>query len=459
MTGILQTIIGKSGFTASNWISTVYNSYNNNPSGVTLDSSGNVYSISNDNTRNLILLTKYDNTGNFLWGKTLGISGDNINAYAIALDSSNNIIIAGRAPNSIHQNVLVAKFDSAGTVIWQRRYGRSTSSNWGYGVAVDPSGEIYVTGYGNVIGADGLWLIKYSAAGTLLFSRYLTGLSPPNPSVVTYRGTGIALDSAANSYISGKQTPASANRLQVTKYNISGVLQWQYYGVLGYPGGGTTSNLNAVAVDSSGNSYYIGDANLLSPSYTDALILKVDSSGAMLWATALSNYYYQPTQSITGSSIALDSSNNVYGVGTLNNNNYPNYSVFIAKWDSSGALQWQRRLSITGGSLNISAGNGVSIDSSGNVCVVGWAYVGLGPPDHPRFFVAKFPPDGSKTGTYNLNGITFTYATYFGWPQSATSYISYSASNGTDQSAGYLSDSATTYTQTTPTFSIATVSL
>jgi hypothetical protein len=105
------------------------------------------------------------------------------------------------------------------------------------------------------------------------------------------------------------------------------------------------------AVDSSGN-YYIGG-------YvgSNGFIAKYNSLGVIQWQRKITQAF-----SIIYS-IAVDSSGNVYAIS--------GYGVYIYtfKYNSSGVLQWQRRF--TYGSGNPSYGIGVAVDSSANVYVSG----------------------------------------------------------------------------------------
>ena len=100
-----------------------------------------------------------------------------------------------------------------------------------------------------------------------------------------------------------------------------------------------------------------------------------------------------------GNAVAIDSANNIIVVGQTTSDGAGGTDVLIAKYNSAGALQWDRTL---GGTISDS-GNAVAIDSANNIIVVGYtASDGAGGND---VLIAKLPPDGSGTGTYG----SFTY--------------------------------------------------
>ena len=100
-----------------------------------------------------------------------------------------------------------------------------------------------------------------------------------------------------------------------------------------------------------------------------------------------------------GYAVAIDSANNIIVVGYTASDGAGNDDVLIAKYNSAGALQWDRTLGGTGSDR----GYAVAIDSANNIIVVGQTGSdGAGGTD---VLIAKLPPNGSRTGTYG----SFTY--------------------------------------------------
>ena len=105
-----------------------------------------------------------------------------------------------------------------------------------------------------------------------------------------------------------------------------------------------------------------------------------------------------------GHSVAIDSSDNVYVLGYTASAGAGSNDFLLAKYNSSGTIQWQRVL----GGASGDRGYSVAIDSSDNVYVLGYtASTGAGSND---FLLAKLPNDGSLTGTYELDGVNIVYA-------------------------------------------------
>ena len=144
---------------------------------------------------------------------------------------------------------------------------------------------------------------------------------------------------------------------------------------------GVESEAADVAVDQKGDVYLVGRGKTSAKTYY-AFIAKFDSSGDLLWDRII--------EDALGSAVAVDNLGNVYLVG------YPTASVdvFIAKFDSSGSLLWARSWGTAGGYEY--PGDAV-IDSAGNIYVTGWTN-GFGLGDY-HAFVTKFDPSGNPLWT------------------------------------------------------------
>lgn len=181
---------------------------------------------------------------------------------------------------------------------------------------------------------------------------------------------------------------------------IDPVLQWSTF-----LGGTADDHGLSVAVDGSGNVYVAGfsTGSWGSPvrafsSGTDAYVAKLDASGSLQWSTFLGGSGEEE-----GNGVALDGSGNVYVVGWSSASwGSPVraftaiFDTFAAKLDASGSLQWNTFL---GGSMD-DFGNGVAADDSGNVFVVGQSNASWGSPvraftSDPDGFAAKLDDSGS----------------------------------------------------------------
>ena len=197
-------------------------------------------------------------------------------------------------------------------------------------------------------------------------------------------GNAIAIDGSGNVYVAGSTSSQGAGGIDalITKYNTSGTIQWQR--ILG--GIGTDVGYS-VAVDSSGNVYVAGSTSSQGAGSNDVLIAKYNTSGAIQWQRVLGG-----TGAEIGYGVAVDSSGNVYVAGSTTL--VSTASIMITKYNTSGTIQWQRKLT---GAYDAVA-NGIALDSSANVYVVG---VALSPED---VIIAKYNTSGTIQWQRKLSG-------------------------------------------------------
>ena len=419
------------------WIATLDGSNNKSDGfyGVRVDSSGNVYcsgyTYSEGAGSQDMILAKYNSSGTLQWQRILG-SGDGDRVMGIVLDSSDNVYVCGY----VAQRLLIAKYNPSGAIQWQRTL-YDTLYTTGTDIEVDSSDNLYVSGYtAAALGGDQTskaLVAKYNSSGAIQWQRTLNN---PNYHMYAY---GLALDSSGNVYLAGDYSSSSAKEIFIAKYNNSGTLQWQRY-----IGGSGAQEGWDVGVDSSDNVYVIGNNNASGQGGADVLIAKYNSSGTIQWKRILGG-----TASDEAHAISFDSSDNVYFSGKANDSLT---RILIAKYNSSGTIQWQRTF---GGSTSGSSDSWGMTVSGSNVYVVGMtrSHSSLSTTGTAAI-VVKLPNDGSLTGTYG----SFTYATSSFTDANetsstyATSSLTAATSTLTDTSSNYT-DNASNLTQSTTAIS------
>lgn len=191
--------------------------------GVATDSSGNVFvvgqssgaldGISNQGPYDGFVV-KYNASGTKLWTKILDQSLTDVTSEGVATDSSGNVIITGWTDSAYAGNtltgtrdVLISKYDSSGTVLWNKQLGVASEDTIGQAVATDSFGNIFVSGYttggldGNTLkGSEDFFVTKYSSSGLLQWTKQM-GVSAQST-----EGYGIAIDSSGRLYIGGTTT-------------------------------------------------------------------------------------------------------------------------------------------------------------------------------------------------------------------------------------------------------------
>jgi uncharacterized delta-60 repeat protein len=377
----------------TSWTKQLGTSSNDYGQGVTVDSSNNIYVTGRtygglDGNTNSggedLFLVKYDN-GTKQWTQQLGTSSDD-EGWGVTVDSSDNIYVTGRTyggldgnTNSGSYDIFLVKYNSSGTKQWTKQLGTS-SGDYGRGVTVDSSNNIYVTGYtqggldGNTSsGSRDIFLVKYYDNGTKQWTKQL-GTSSDD------YGYGVTVDSSDNLYVTGYtsggldgNTSSGDKDLFLVKYNSSGTKQWTKQ-----LGTSSTDRGFGVTVDSSNNIYVTGytqgglDGNTNSGSY-DIFLVKYNSSGTKQWTKQLGT-----SSSEGGVGVTVDSSDNIYVTGYTNggldgNTSSGGYDLILVKYNSSGTKQWTQQL----GTSSNEWGEGVTVDSSDNLSVTGYTSGGL----------------------------------------------------------------------------------
>ena len=329
-----------------------------------------------------------------VWGwaeMTSGVFGA-VSVQEIALDSSGNAYVTGMINGTVtfgnitivsnaHYDIFIAKLSSSGSWQWAVTIG-GQFSDYGRGIAVDSSGDIYVTGafngtvnFGNTVLTSteyDAFIVKLSSSGSWKWAIKAGGSGPDS-------GNGISVDQSGNAYVTGyfmgEATFGSTNLTNggifIAKLSNDGLWQWAV------SAGGSG---HGIAVDSSGNAYVTGNfmgvatfgsTNLTSSGATEIFIAKLSNDGLWQWAVSAGGSGYD-----LGLGIAVDSSGNAYvtgmidgtvTLGSINLTSYGETDIFIAKLSSSGLWQW----AVNAGSSFAEYGNGIAVDSSGNAYVTG----------------------------------------------------------------------------------------
>src|SRR5262249_2937710 len=340
-------------------------------------------------------------------------------------------------------DAFVAKLNPAGSALSYSTYLGGTDGDLGTSIAVDGSGNAYVTGYttssdfntknplqATYRGGFDLFVAKLNPTGSaLVYSTYLGGADDD-------QAYGIAVDGAGNVYLTGstasadfpvkspfQSTRKGSSDAFVTKINAAGALTYSTY--LG--GGGSDTGLG-IAVDTAGNCYLVGETTstnfpVKSPlqaanhGISDAFVVKFNAAGSdTVFAT-----YLGGSRQDTGYGIAIDTAGNVYVTGStasldfninnaLQSNNLGAADAFVTKISADGAqLSYSTYLGGSGNDLGL----GIAIDTVGNAYVTGSTAA--------ADFEVKNPIQRTNRGDSDVfvakldaNGTTLVYATYLG---------------------------------------------
>jgi hypothetical protein len=315
-----------------------------------VDFGGTTLPNSGDTRGEDVFVAKYDQNGKLLWARQAGGEDDDV-GLDIAVDALGNCYITGSfksqfcAFDSItltnqsfygggFMDIFVAKYDSAGKVLWAKAGGAAYTACYADRIRLDAAGNIYIAGELPENGAefdgspipDGspIFLAKLRNTGELLWAERVD---------VDYE-SALAVTSSGDCFLTG-----------------------------GFSG---TVSFGSLSVTNITNGTYITDAIYL---------VKYDSNGQAIWVKQSGPY--GPAGS--ASSVAADSSGDCFLVGQLlsTNGNFdgitlpsPETGWFVTKLDPVGNVLWLRSMAL-GFQTYFIFQMGVGVDSSGNCYLLG----------------------------------------------------------------------------------------
>jgi hypothetical protein len=242
-----------------------------------VDSSGNVYVTGASGGD--YATVKYDADGNQLWvARYDGPANSGDQAFAMAVDSSGNVHVTGGSPGSgTSSDYATVKYDTNGNELWAARYdGPANSYDGAYAIAVDASGDVYIAGrsYGSGTSSD-YATVKYDTNGNEIWVRRHNG-----PANDFDEAAAVAVDDAGSVYVTGLSDGGATYWDYATmKYDSSGNEVW----VATYNGPANDyDDAWAMAVDASGNVYVTGGSEGLDTGY-DYATVKYSQQVAPTW--------------------------------------------------------------------------------------------------------------------------------------------------------------------------------
>lgn len=312
-----------------------------------------------------IFIVKLDASGNFIWAKTFGGTG-NDEPYGLAVDNTGNVFVSGAFSATVDfdnttgvVNLIslsafdgfVLKLDANGDYVWVKHFASSSFDNPVYGIKVHPLGGVCFTGI-------------------------FIGTADVDPGVGVFN-----LTSTGTADIFVERLDNNGNFLWASRL-----------------GGVSGEQVRSMDVDGSGNVYTTGSFNgsadfdpgvsvfnltAAVPGTHDIFISKLDANGNFVWAQDIVRATSTPGLASESQSICVDVSGNVFATGTFVGSVYDfdpgagtitltaaSKDAFISKLDNNGNLIWVKKFNGSG-SIGDNNAHSIKADVSGNLLITG----------------------------------------------------------------------------------------
>ncbi|TLD43181.1 MAG: Cell surface protein [Candidatus Jettenia ecosi] len=402
--------------------------------GIAVDTAGNVYvtggTYSFDfptanaldkkgNKEGDVFITKMNAAGtSLIYSTYLGGNDGGEYGAGIAVDAARNVYIVGNTTsfyfptfNAFDESyngggdIFVAKINAAGTNIIYSTYLGGSGGEWSYGMAIDASGNVYITG--EVQSGDFPTVNAFDESFGPGHEAFVTKMNADGKSLIysTYLGTsatlgnGIAADAFGNAYVTGRTYGIPlVNALDetnfggeafVTKINTDG--SNLIYST--YLGGSSGDDGTGIAVDADGNAYITGrtssddfpTVNAIDGSLNgsgDAFVTKINAAGTSL----IYSTYFGGSDGENNIKIAIDADRNVYITGSTFSGDLPTVNALDGNLNGKSDL-FVTKMNAAGTSLIFStyfgggsdyypydgdSVSGIAVDTVGNAYITGW---------------------------------------------------------------------------------------
>jgi hypothetical protein len=236
-------------------------------------------------------------------------------------------------------DMFIAKYDSTGALIWDQTWGGSGAEN-GAGIIQTSDGGFVVTGgtytYG-VSGSQDMFVVKYDSTGAFVWNKTWGGGFVDAGTAITGTSDGGFAVTGITTLGDGADSPF------IAKYNSSGTLSWNAVPEF------SNGSANSIVQTSDGGYAIAGWYGFNGNGDNQSFFAKFDSSGVTVfsktWGNGAMNSDGQATGVIQTSDggYALTGWSDSYGAGQ--------YDVYLAKYNSSGVLSWDKTWGGTGADL------------------------------------------------------------------------------------------------------------
>jgi hypothetical protein len=310
------------------WGKTYSGNFNDYPTQMVLQPDGTILVlgslISNESKTARIWLLKLNSFGDTLWTRTYGVSNDD-EPTQMLLQSDGSILILGstESTGAFTKDIQLIKINSSGRTLWRKTYGGQSNDNPTQ-MALQSDGSMLILGNTSSYGAGGwdIWLLKINSSGDTLWTKTYGGTQDDNPTQMILQPDGAI-------YILGITDSYGAGGWDnwLLKINSSGDMLWtKTYG-------GAQDDCPKSIIKTSDDNFLI--AGIKAPIDSNILyFLKIKPNGDTLWMKSFQGYYFAvaiPTSNENFNAIELFGPDTIYFLTFINNQHSYNNSLYTFK--------------------------------------------------------------------------------------------------------------------------------
>jgi hypothetical protein len=333
-------------------------------------------------------VVKLDGSGNLQWSKIIGGY-----AYSIIQSSDGGYVVAGGAPSfesfeaggRYNLDMYVVKLDSSGNIMWAKTIG---GSDWDYANSIIQSsdGGYVVAGGTESFGSESsgsgedigdIFIVKLDSSGNVQWAKTIGGASED-------RANSIIQSSDGGYVVAGWTASFGAGYVDIfiVKLDSSGNVVWTKT-----IGGSSDDRAYSITQSSDGGYVVAGFTTSFGAGKEDMYVVKLDSSGNVVWTKAIGGSDGDEARSI------IRSSDGGYVVAGETGSFGSGGDIFVVKLDSSGNVQWAKTIGRSSWDSASSSASSIIQSSDGGYVIAGGTnilvYYSGGSSYYSKFYVVK----------------------------------------------------------------------
>ncbi|MFZ8804371.1 MAG: hypothetical protein ACO2PO_15495, partial [Candidatus Calescibacterium sp.] len=227
-------------------------------------------------------IVKIDGSGDVEWTKTIGGTGNDY-AYSIIQDLDGNYVVVGWSSSfgAGNNDIYVVKLDSAGNVLWTKTIGGSFN-DVALSIIQSSDGGYVVAGYTRSFGAgnDDIYVVKIDSSGNVLWTKTIGGnLNEQAFSIIQSSDGGYIIVGRTQSFGAGGYD------VYVVKIDSSGNVLWTKT-----IGGGSNDEARSIIQSSDGGFVIAGHTQNFGAGLYDIYVMKTGPLVDICWSQGITNY-------------------------------------------------------------------------------------------------------------------------------------------------------------------------